>query len=178
MMLYGTLRPYDIPQLFFRLGSWSLLLHFRPTSRGCSSDDALIVLLRPVAPSTLALLRSALGRFLGRWHFTYQRSSPGAVDGADVVPALWQVILKYPSGSSPNYILASPPAFALVAHSSRLCGRWFLTHWRYPQRSRLVVSPAVALYSALLANRLPRPLPTAGLLFVLPKALLSVSNLK
>ena len=35
---------------------------------------------------TLALLRSALGQFLGRWYVTYQRSSSGAIDRADGVP--------------------------------------------------------------------------------------------
>ena len=100
MMLYGTLQPSNIPQLFSRLGSWSLLLHFRPASRGC--DGAFVTLRRPVAPFTLALLRSALGRFLGGWYFTYQHSSPGAVDRVDDVPALWQVILEYPSGSPPK----------------------------------------------------------------------------
>ena len=34
----------------------------------------LLALLRPVVLYTLTLLRSALGRFLGRWYFTYQRS--------------------------------------------------------------------------------------------------------
>ena len=71
MMLYGTLQPSDIPQMFFRLGSGSLLLHFRPTFRGCSADGALVTLLRPVAPFTLALVRSALDRFLRRWYLTY-----------------------------------------------------------------------------------------------------------
>ena len=52
---------------------------------------ALVALLRPVPPITLALLRSALGRFLGRWYLTYSHSSPGAVDRAGDVPALWQV---------------------------------------------------------------------------------------
>ena len=86
---------------FFRLGSWSLLLRFRPASRGCSSDGALVALLRPMTHFTLALLRNALGWFLGRRHFTHQRSSLGAVDRADV-SALWQVVLEYPSRSPPN----------------------------------------------------------------------------
>ena len=79
-----------------------------------------------------------------------------AVDRTDGVPAFWQVVLEYPCGSPSNSRLPSPPAFALVAQYSRLCSRWFLTHWRYPQRSRPVVSPAVALFnSALLADGLP-----------------------
>ena len=89
------------PQLFFRLGRGV----FYSTSGQPPAAVALmahVALLRPVAPFTLALLRGALGRFLGRWYFTYQRSSPGAVDRADDVPALWQVILEYPSGSPPN----------------------------------------------------------------------------
>ena len=43
------------PQLFFRLGSYSLLLHFKPASRGCSSDGALVALLRPVVSYPLTL---------------------------------------------------------------------------------------------------------------------------
>ena len=134
----------------------------RLTSPGSCSGGTVVALLRLVALFPLALLRSALGRFLGRWYFMYQRSSLGAVDRADDVPALWQVILEYPLGLPPNSRLASPPAFALIAQSSRLCGRWFLTQWRYPPRSRPVVSPAVALNRTLLANRFPSRLPTAG----------------
>ena len=53
---------------------------------------ALVALLRPVPPITLALLRSALGRFLGRWYLTYSHSSPGgAVDQAGKIPSFWQV---------------------------------------------------------------------------------------
>ena len=43
-----------------------------------------------MASITLALLRSALGRFLGRWYWTYWRS-PGAVGRVDDVSALCQV---------------------------------------------------------------------------------------
>ena len=97
------------PQLFFRLGSWSLLLHFRPASRGCSSDG------------TLSLLRSALDRFLGRWYFTYQCSSRGADDrGEDALALFWPAIVEYPSGSPPSSRSSPPLAFALVAQSSRL----------------------------------------------------------
>ena len=79
---HGALQPSDIPQLFSRLWSWSLLLHFRPVSRDCCSDDALCVLsaggslhtgaflqrsrpaLRPVVLYVPALFswRSRLGR--------------------------------------------------------------------------------------------------------------------
>ena len=45
---------------------------------------------------TLALLRSALGRLLHPWYLMYQRY-PGAVDQADDIPALWQVIVGLPS---------------------------------------------------------------------------------
>ena len=38
--------------------------------------------LRPVPPITLAFLRSALGRFLGRLYLTYTHSFPRAVDRA------------------------------------------------------------------------------------------------
>ena len=147
------------PQLFFRVGSWSLLLYFRPASRVCGFDGALVALLRPVAPFTPTLVRSALGRFFGRWYFTYQRFSPGAVDRADYVPALlWQVIVGFPC--TPGYLHIQADLFsvlALVAQSSRLYGRWFLAHWRYSQRSWPVVSPAVALNSTVLAHWLPRP---------------------
>ena len=62
---------------------------------------------------------------------SYTSSPPDAVDRADDVPDLWQVVLEYPSGSPPNSRLASPPAFALVAQSLSLCDRWLLTHWRF-----------------------------------------------
>ena len=86
----------------------------------------------PLDGGTLALLRSALGRFLGRWYFTYQRFSPGAVNRADDIPALfWQVILRFPPGAPPDP--GKPPlAVALVALLSHSFGRCPLTHWRYP----------------------------------------------
>ena len=62
-------------QLSSRLGSYSVPGQ-PPVTAGC----ALVALLRPVPPITLALLRNALGRFLGRWYLTYKHSSPGAVD--------------------------------------------------------------------------------------------------
>ena len=130
-----------------------------------------------MAHSTLALLRSALGRFLGRWHFTYQRSSPGAVDRADDVSALFgQVMLEYPSGSPPNSRLASPSTFALVAQSMRLCSRWSLTHWRYPQRSRPVVSPAVPFTTLSWPSGCLARTSSAGWPFVSLKPLFSVRN--
>ena len=47
----------------------------------------------------------------------------------------------------------SPPrALALVARSSSSCGRWFLSHWRYPQ------STLSRWYLRLLADRWPRKL--------------------
>ena len=128
---------------------------------------------------TLALFCSALGRLLGRRYFTYQHSSPDAVDQVNDVPALyWEAIMGFPFTLGYLHIQVDlPSALALVAQFSRLCSRWFLTHWRYPHPSRSVVSPAVALYSALLADRLPRPLPAAGWLYVLV-SLLSFSNFK
>ena len=47
----------------------------RPSALVLVLLGALLVLLRPVVPYTLALLRSALGRFLGRWYLAYQCSS-------------------------------------------------------------------------------------------------------
>ena len=89
-----------------------------------SSDGTLVALLHPVALFTLALLFSALDRYLGRWYFTYQRSSPGAVDRTDDDPALFgPVVFEYPFGSPLNSRLAPPSAFALVAQSLRSCGR-------------------------------------------------------
>ena len=78
---------------------WSplrLYLHSRLLpSLDCCSGGTLLAFLRPVVPYTLAILRSALGRFLGRWCLTYQCSSPGAVDRADSIPALWKVIVGF-----------------------------------------------------------------------------------
>ena len=74
----------------------SFFFHSRLTSLGYCSGGAIRTLLRPVVPYTLALLRSALGRFFDRWYFTYQRSSRGAVDPADDIPSPWQVILGFP----------------------------------------------------------------------------------
>ena len=111
--------------------------------------------LRPVAPYTLALFRSALCWFLDRWYFTYQRSSPGAADRADDVPAFfWQAIVVW-------FPFGRPPIPGRPFSPSR--DRWFLTHARYPQRSRLAVSPAVAIFnSALLADRLSSQLRPIG----------------
>ena len=91
---------------------------------------------------------SALGRSFGRSYFTYQCSSPGAVDLADDGPASRQVRLAYPSGSLPTFRLASPPAFDLVAQSSHLCGRWFLTHWRFFAALSAGGVPHSALYNS------------------------------
>ena len=44
-----------------------------------------------LVPYALALLCSALGRFVGRWYLTYWHSSPDAVDRAVDVPVFWQV---------------------------------------------------------------------------------------
>ena len=117
----------------------------------------LAALLRSVSPHVLTLLRNALDRCLGRRYFTYQCSSPGGFDRADDVLALfWQVFW---GDGNPKSRLEPPSIATLIVLSSRFCGQWFLRLWRYPQRSRLVVSPAVALFkSALLADRLPPPL--------------------
>ena len=107
---------------------------------------------------TLELLRSALGRFLGQWYFTYQRSSPGAVDRPDDVPALfWQVSAGIPffrvTSKSRQALLGSCSGGAVLALVRPVIP---YTYWRHPQRSRPVVSPAVALFnSTLLADQLP-----------------------
>ena len=58
--------------------------------------------------------------------------SPRAVDRAGDVPAFRQVWVQTDQYSNP--IPGSPLwALALVTRSLLSCGRWFLTHWRYPQ---------------------------------------------
>ena len=117
-----------------------------------------------MARFTLALLRSALGRFLGRWYFTCQCSFPGAVDRVDVVPCSLAGTMGLLFTPSYRQVQADlPSALALVAQSSRLWGWWFLTHWRFSQRSRSVVSPAVRSTTlSLPTGCLPRFLPQGG----------------
>ena len=83
-------------RLFFRLKTWNPSC-FTP---GSSLPRLMLWWRTRCAPSTSGThwrFFSALGRFLGRWYFTYQRSSPGAVDRANDVPALFgKVILKIP----------------------------------------------------------------------------------
>ena len=61
----------------------------------------------------------------------FSHSFPGAVDRAGDVPAFgrWVQTDQYcnPHPGSPLWVLA------LVTKSLLSCGRWFLTHWRYPQ---------------------------------------------
>ena len=83
-----------------------------------------------MVPYTLALLRSALHRFLSRWYFTYQRSSLGAVDQDDNIPALWQVIVRFKPIWTIFTLRSSPSAIALVALPSRSFGQLYLTHSR------------------------------------------------
>ena len=118
-----------------------------------------------MAPFTLALLRSALGRFFGRWYFTCQCSFPGAVDQVDDVPCSLAGTVGFLFTPSYRQIQADlPSALALVPQSSRLCDRWFLTHRRFPQRSRSVVSPAVrSTVVSLPTGCLPSFLPQGGL---------------
>ena len=68
----GVLSSY--PLLAGFLASSSLLPPLPGAFLGaCSGTGAILALLRPVAPHTLALLRSAFGRFLDWWYLTYQR---------------------------------------------------------------------------------------------------------
>ena len=93
---------------------------------------ALLALLRPV-PSTLALFlqrsRSVPRPVVLDVQFTH--SSPGAVGRAGDFPAFGRRVQtdQYcnPISGSPLWVLA------LVTRSFLSCGRWFLTHWRYPQ---------------------------------------------
>ena len=109
-----------------------VLVSSRPHSRDWCPSGALVALLRPGPPITLALLRSALGRFHGRCYLTYYHS-PGIVDRADS-PAFRQVgtdsrllgvTVRYPNSRFLS------PGFVLVTKSSRSYGRWFLTHWPF-----------------------------------------------
>ena len=72
---------------------------FYSTSGQPPAAIALISLpafLRPLAPYTLALLHSTLGRLPCRWYFTYQRSPPDTVDWTDDVPVLFcQAIVAF-----------------------------------------------------------------------------------
>ena len=168
---------FNIPQLFFRLGSWNFLLHFRPAFRGCSSDG------NPSRP-------------LDRWLLSYWRffaalsisSSTGRTSrtsapllalstGLMIFPALWQVSwgprslratpksrLTFPGSWSGGAVLAlvRPVVSYTPALSSALAAGG--------------VSGSV-LYNNFLVDRLPPKLPTAGWLFVLG-ALLAFLNLK
>ena len=92
---------------------------------------ALLALLRP-APPTLALSlqrsRSVPRPVALDVQFSH---SPGAVFRAGDVAAFgrWVQTDQYcnPIPGSPLW------ALALVTRSLLSCGRWFLTHWRYPQ---------------------------------------------
>ena len=121
----NAVHPFRLLSRFCR----SQPLASRSSAPRASANDAFaLVYALQQAPSPGCILRSALRRFLGRWYSRTSASLLALSTGALMFPALWQVILEYPSGSPPNSRLASPPAFALVAQSSRLCGRWFLTH--------------------------------------------------
>ena len=98
MMLYGTRTTLRYSSAVLQTGAVEYSTTLPTSLRGCSSDGTLAALLRPVAPFTLALICSVLCRFFGRWYFTHQRSSSGAVDRVDDVPCSLAVIL-YPSGS-------------------------------------------------------------------------------
>ena len=92
-----------------------------------------VALLRPVPPITLApslrRSRSVPRSVVLDVQFSY--SSPVAVDRAGDVPAFsrWVQTDQYcnPIPGLPLWVLA------LVTRSLLSCGRWFLTHWRYPQ---------------------------------------------
>ena len=57
------------------VGSSSVLPPLLGASLGACSGGVLLAVLRPLLPYTLAFLRCALGRFLGQWCLTFQRSS-------------------------------------------------------------------------------------------------------
>ena len=70
----GVLPSY--PLLAGFLASSSLLPPLSGAFHGtCSGTGAVLALLRSAEPHTLALLCSALGRFLDLWYLTYQRFS-------------------------------------------------------------------------------------------------------
>ena len=102
-----------------------------PKSPGFLAIPDLAALLRSVSPHALALLCRALNRCLGRWYFTYQRSSPDAVDRIDDIPPLFQVVVGFPFGLPP---IPGKPLLAvtLVALLLRSFGRYLLTHSHYP----------------------------------------------
>ena len=112
----------------------SLLFHSRLSP---SSADAL------VAHSSCSFDRW----LLSHWRFfaalprpvvlTWRTSAPLLALSTEpmMFPALWQVgTARFPF--TPGYSTPNPGSplrvFALVKQSPRSCGRWFLTHWRYP----------------------------------------------
>ena len=106
-----------------------------------------------MVPYTLALLCSAIGRFLGLWYFTYQRSSYGAVDRADDIFALWQLIVGFPS-LGPPYIQAIA-FYGCCSDGAVLAPLWTVVSYTLSVAVSAGVSPAVALFnSAILADRL------------------------
>ena len=83
------------------------------------------------------------------------RARPDAVDRADDVHTLWQVIVRFPFTLSHLHIQASLPRLSLWWRSHRASSAGGSLHTGdSPQRSRPVVSPAVALF-----NRAPRSRP-------------------
>ena len=98
------------------------------------SGCALVALLRPVPPISLAL-SSQRSRPVSRpviLDVQYLPFSWCRRDRADEIPALgkWiqiSTVTRFP-GSSPWVLV-------LDTRSLLLCDRWFLTHWRYPQNA-------------------------------------------
>ena len=112
-LLRRSSNPVDVPPaVLFSQGSWGFLrfyLHFQ------------------ARPLTLALVLALSSRSFGRWYLTHWRSfavlsvgssiggtsrtsaSPGAVDRADDIPALWQMIVESPFNLGHLYIEASFP---------------------------------------------------------------------
>ena len=115
---------------------------------------------RPVVPDVLALPR-------------------GAVDGADDFPCCLAGTMGFPFTPGYPQIEADPSGLLLWWRSpcARATGGSLHTGVIFSAFSRWYLRQC-ALQRSVLADRLPPKLPTVGRLFVLPKALLSFSNLK
>ena len=120
----------------------------------CSSDWGRRVFYSTSGqPPAAATLMAHLSRSFDRWLLSHWRffaaisvgSSAGGTSRTSapllalstrsiMFSALWQV----PWGSCSLWV--TPKSRLTFAQSSRLRGRWFLTHWRYPRRSRPTVS--------------------------------------
>ena len=149
----GVLPSY--PLLAGVVGPFSVLAPpnpgWRPFALTPGSTGALAALLRLVGPHALALsFALSVGGVSCSGGLLRRSSNP-----TGVLPAIhfWQELWG-PLRFYLHIIQVGVPSRPLlvVLVFSRSFDRWYLTHWRCPQRSRSVVSWAVALYSASLGQ--------------------------